>query len=153
MSKKSNATPSKITHSAANPISVEATQKVSSTAERAENKTQPKVSSIGGKLKKADIVNELARRLTKQGVPTSRVQVRGVIDGLSELIEQSLSKEGIGEFNIPGLIKIERYIRRPTNTRPGRNMQTQESMMIPAQPKRAAVRCKPLTKLKRMVEQ
>lgn len=106
---------------------------------------------ISSKLRKADIVNELAKMMSDKGNPLTRSQVRGVLDGLGVLLERSLQEGGVGEFKIPGLIKVERYVRPPTSARPARNMRTQESIMIPAQPERLGVRCKPLIRLKRMV--
>lgn len=90
--------------------------------------------------------------MVDEGNPVTRSQVRGVLDGLGVLLERTLQEGGVGEFKIPSLIKIERYIRPPTNARPARNMRTQESIMIPPQPERLGVRCKPLIRLKRMVD-
>ena len=109
-------------------------------------------SPISSKLRKADIVNELTQMMVDEGNPVTRSQVRGVLDGLGVLLERTLQEGGVGEFKIPSLIKIERYIRPPTNARPARNMRTQESIMIPPQPERLGVRCKPLIRLKRMVD-
>ena len=118
------------------------------TSQRSHDAPKPPISA---KLRKADIVNELAKMMSDEGNPVTRNQVRGVIDGLGVLLERSLQEGGVGEFKIPGLIKVERYVRPPTNARPARNMRTKESIMIPAQPERLGVRCKPLIRLKRMV--
>ena len=147
MSPKSK--PAKISRqpSSADPKSAELKRKLRTNL-RSQDKPQTPISS---KLRKADIVNELARMLSDEGNPISRSQVRSVLDGLGVLLERSLQEGGVGEFKIPGLIKVERYVRPPSNARPGRNMRTKESIMIPAQPERLGVRCKPLIRLKRMV--
>lgn len=151
MSPKSKATTSKRQRASAAPKSAQHKTNVRRNQRvRGSYQTTTKL-PISSKLKKADIVNELTRMLSNEGNPVSRVQVRGVLDGLGTLLERSLQEGGVGEFKIPGLIKVERYVRPPTNARPARNMQTKESIMIPAQPERLGVRCKPLIRLKRMV--
>ncbi len=82
----------------------------------------------------------------------SKKEVSSVLDGLSEIIGESLSKKGPGVFNMPGLLKIQvqrkpatKATTRPNPFKPG------EMMNVAAKPARNVVKVRPLKALKDMV--
>lgn len=77
--------------------------------------------------------------------------VRQVLEKREELIERALKPRGIGVFQDGSLIKFERYRRKATKKRMGRNLQTNEPIVIPAKRAHNSVKVKKLTKLKRLV--
>ena len=59
----------------------------------------------------------------------------------SQLAKSHLIKKGSGEFSIPEMgIKIIRKTKPAAKKRQGRNLQTGESIIIPAKPKREVIR-------------
>jgi nucleoid DNA-binding protein len=84
----------------------------------------------------------------------SKKQVGTVLDGLTDLIERHLKKRGVGEFTLPGLLKIK-AIKRPA--RPARKavpnpFKPGELMDIPKKPASIRVKVLPLKKLKGFAE-
>lgn len=102
--------------------------------------------AITEKMTKTAILNELAER-----TQLSRKQVGSVIDELEALIERHIRKRGVGEFTLPGLLKIRAVKRPATKKRPGRNPATGEEIMIAAKPATIRVRVAALKRLKEMV--
>ena len=81
----------------------------------------------------------------------SRKQVQSVLDELETLIHRHIKKRSVGEFTLPGLLKI-RQVRRPaTKRRMGRNPATGEEIVIGPKPASTRVRDTALKKLKQMV--
>jgi len=111
--------------------------------------SKPKAASKGPitkKLTKSGILNELA-----SGTGLSRKQVGSVLDELESLISRHISKRGVGEFALPGLLKVRAVKRPATKKREGRNPATGEVIMIPAKPASIRVRVTALKRLKGMV--
>lgn len=107
----------------------------------------PKVQSVKAKFTKTNIMNEIA-----QNTDLSRGQVQSVFDELETLIHRHIKKRSVGEFTLPGLLKI-RQVRRPaTKRRMGRNPATGEEIVIGPKPASTRVRVTALKKLKQMVE-
>jgi len=102
--------------------------------------------AITAKMTKTAILNELAER-----TELSRKQVGAVLDELEILIQRHIQKRGIGEFTMPGLLKIRSVKRPATKKRTGRNPATGEEIMIPAKPATTRVRVAALKRLKEMV--
>lgn len=98
------------------------------------------------KMSKTLILNELAER-----TELSRKQVVSVLDELESLIAAHLAKKGIGEFTLPGLLKIRRVVRPATKKRMGRNPATGAEIVIPAKKESTRVRVGALKRLKAMV--
>ncbi len=98
-------------------------------------------------LTKTEILNSLA-----ESTGLTKKDVSGVLDSLTELIGQSLSKKGAGTFNFPGLVKI--FVHRkparkaqkgvPNPFRPG------ETMDVAAKPAENVIKVRPLKGLKDM---
>ena len=104
-----------------------------------------KATAIRNKMSKAQILTHLA---TETGL--TRKQVGGVMDELEVLIMRHIKKRSVGEFTLPGLMKI-RSVRRPaTKKRMGRNPATGEQIEIAAKPATTQVRVRTLKRLKEM---
>jgi nucleoid DNA-binding protein len=102
--------------------------------------------AITAKMTKTAILNELAER-----TELSRKQVDSVLTELEVLIERHIKKKGVGEFTLPGLLKIRAVKRPATKKRTGRNPATGEEIVIPAKPASIRVRAVALKRLKEMV--
>jgi nucleoid DNA-binding protein len=102
--------------------------------------------AITAKMTKSAILNELAER-----TELSRKQVDSVLTELEVLIERHIKKKGIGEFTLPGLMKIRAVKRPATKKRTGRNPATGEEIVIAAKPATIRVRVAALKRLKEMV--
>ncbi len=98
---------------------------------------------------KTQIVNEIA-----ESTQLSRGQVNSVLDELSDIIESHIKKRAVGEFTLPGLLKIKtvkkpaRKARKnvPNPFRPG------ETMNVAAKPASTTVKVLALKKLKGMAQ-
>ncbi len=82
----------------------------------------------------------------------SRKQVQGVVDELSAVIEAHVSKKGVGEFTLPGLIKIQVINKPATKARKGINPFTKEEVTFKAKPASRKIKIRPLKKLKDMAD-
>ncbi|MBX3705871.1 MAG: HU family DNA-binding protein [Pseudomonadales bacterium] len=102
--------------------------------------------AITAKMTKTAILNELAERTA-----LSRKQVGAVLEELEVLIERHIKKRGVGEFTLPGLLKVRSVKRPATKKRTGRNPATGEEIVIPAKPATTRVRVVALKRLKEMV--
>jgi nucleoid DNA-binding protein len=103
-------------------------------------------SAVTSKMTKTSIMNELATR-----TELTRKQVNAVLDELEVLIGRHISKRGVGEFTLPGLLKIKSVKRPATKKRMGRNPATGQEIVIPAKPATTRVRVLALKRLKEMV--
>ena len=79
----------------------------------------------------------------------TRTQVGAVMD--ERIIERHVRKRSVGEFTLPGLLKIKAAKRPATKKRMGRNPATGEEIVIPAKPATTRVRVTALKKLKDMI--
>jgi len=80
----------------------------------------------------------------------SKKQVDGVLDSLSEIIQLHINKKSVGEFVLPGLLKIKTVKKPATKARMGINPFTKEEQMFKAKPASTAVKVLALKKLKEM---
>jgi nucleoid DNA-binding protein len=99
--------------------------------------------AITDKLTKSQIVASIADNtgLTKK-------QVGEVMDNIHSLIEGSIKKRGVGEFTIPGILKITTVKKPARKARKGINPFTGEETVFKAKPASIAVKIRPLKKLK-----
>lgn len=102
--------------------------------------------AVTQKMTKTGILNEIAER-----TELSRKQVDSVLTELEGLIERHIKKRAVGEFTLPGLLKVRSVKRPATKKRMGRNPATGEEIVIPAKPATTRVRVTPLKRLKEMV--
>lgn len=126
-----------------------AAKKAKSKAKTAAKKAAPKKqSAVKEKFTKSAILSEIATN-----TDLSKKQVTAVLDELTSLIERHVKKGGVGEFTMPGLLKIKtvkkpaRKARKgvPNPFRPG------ELMDVAAKPASTKVKVLPLKGLKEMV--
>ena len=115
-------------------------------AAKAPSKKAPAVKAISTKLTKTGILNEIA-----QNTDLTRAQVSSVLDELETLIERHIKKRAVGEFTLPGLLKIRAVKRPATKKRMGRNPATGEEIVIGPKPASIRVRVTALKRLKEMV--
>lgn len=101
---------------------------------------------VQAKYTKTQILNELAdtTSLTKK-------QVGAVLDGLTALIDRHVRKRAVGEFVLPGLLKIKTVKKPARKARKGINPFTKEATVFKARPATTAVKVMPLKALKDMV--
>jgi len=78
----------------------------------------------------------------------SKKQVSAVMDEMDSLISRSISKNGVGEFTIPGMMKITTVKKPARKARKGINPFTGEETMFKAKPASIAVKVRPLKKMK-----
>jgi nucleoid DNA-binding protein len=102
-----------------------------------------KTTAISEKMTKTQILTEIA-----ENANLSRKQVGDVLVELEALIERSIKKRALGEFTIPGLMKITTVKKPATKARKGINPFTGEETMFKAKPASVAVKVRPLKKLK-----
>ncbi len=101
--------------------------------------------AIQDKYTKTQILNTIS-----ETTGLTRKEVSSVLDELGVLIERHIKKRGVGEFTLPGLLKIK-AVKRPA--RPARKnvpnpFRPGEFMDIPKKPATTRVKVLPLKKLK-----
>jgi len=119
-----------------------------SAAKKAPAKKAPakNTAAVSKKMTKTGILNEIAEQ-----TDLSRKQVDSVLSELENLIERHVKKRAVGEFTLPGLLKVRAVKRPATKKRMGRNPATGAEIVIPAKPATTRVRVTPLKRLKEMV--
>ena len=100
------------------------------------------------KMTKTAIINDIA-----ESTNLTRAQVTSVMEELESVIERHIRKRSVGEFTLPGLLKIKAAKRPATKKRKGRNPATGEEIEIAAKPATTRVRISALKKLKDMIAQ
>ena len=105
-----------------------------------------KQTSIKDKYSKTQILDQIA---VSTGL--SRKQVAEVLDSLTDVIEAHVKKNAVGEFVLPGLLKISTVRKPAVKARKGINPFTKEETMFKARPASTVVKVRPLKKLKDMV--
>lgn len=78
----------------------------------------------------------------------SKKQVQSVLDELTNIIEGHVKKKGVGEFVLPGLLKITCVKKPATKARKGINPFTGLETTFKAKPASTSVKVRPLKKLK-----
>ena len=106
-----------------------------------------KITAVKEKFTKTQILNEIA-----DNTGLSRKEVTAVLEELNVVIERHVKKRSVGEFTLPGLLKIK-TVKKPAQKarknvpnpfRPG------ETMDVAAKPASTKVKVLPLKKLKDM---
>ena len=111
----------------------------------ARKKAAPKKAApaIKAKMTKSQIVASLA-----DSTGLTKKQVNAVMDEYEVLIERSLKKRSIGEFTIPGMMKVVTVKKPAKKARKGINPFTGEQTTFKAKPASTGVKVRPLKKLK-----
>ena len=105
-----------------------------------------KLTPIKDRLSKTQILEQIA-----ENTELSRKQVAAVLDSLTDVIEAHVKKNAVGEFVLPGMLKISTVRKPATKARKGINPFTKEEVMFKAKPASTAVKVRALKKLKDMV--
>jgi nucleoid DNA-binding protein len=104
-----------------------------------------KLTTIKDRFSKTQILDQIAA-----STELSRKQVAAVLDSLTEVIEGHLKKNAVGEFVLPGLLKISTVRKPAVKARKGISPFTKEEVMFKAKPATTVVKVRPLKKLKDM---
>ena len=86
-------------------MAVKKTSKKAATTRKAAS-TSKKTPAIQKKYTKTQILNEIANN-----TELSKKDVAAVLDELGVLIERHIKKRAVGEFTLPGLLKIKSVVR------------------------------------------
>ncbi len=115
------------------------------TAKRASAAKAKKAPAITKKYTKTQILNEIS---DNTAVP--KKDVAAVLDELAVVIERHIKKRAVGEFTLPGLLKIKSVVRpaRPARKNVPNPFKPGELMDIPRKPATTRVKVLPLKKLK-----
>ncbi|MEO7099221.1 MAG: HU family DNA-binding protein [Luteolibacter sp.] len=101
--------------------------------------------TIKDRYSKTQILDEIAA-----STELSRKQVAAVLDSLADVIQGHVKKNAVGEFVLPGLLKISTVRKPAVKAHKGINPFTKEEVMFKAKPASTAVKVRPLKKLKDM---
>ncbi|MDG2122583.1 MAG: HU family DNA-binding protein [Verrucomicrobiales bacterium] len=104
-----------------------------------------KIKALDAKLNRSQILQQIA-----DNTELSKKQVASVLDELGDVIEGHLKKKAVGEFVLPGLLKIVTVRKPAVKARKGINPFTKEEQMFKAKPATTVVKVRPLKKLKDM---
>lgn len=104
-----------------------------------------KVTTIKDRYSKTQILDQIA-----ESTQLSRKQVAAVLESLSDVIESHINKRSVGEFVLPGMLKISTVRKPAVKARKGINPFTKEEVTFKAKPASTAVKVRPLKKLKDM---
>jgi nucleoid DNA-binding protein len=104
-----------------------------------------KAPAIQKKYTKTEILNEISGNTS-----ISKKEVSAVLDELSVIIERHIKKRGVGEFTLPGLLKIKSVVRpaRPARKNVPNPFKPGETMDVARKPATTRVKVLPLKKLK-----
>lgn len=101
----------------------------------------------GKRLTKAQVVAELSTVTQIEKKTVSKL-----LDALNDLAAKELNSDDVGEFVVPGLVKLRVVIKKATEEREGINPHTRQPMVIPAKPASKTVRASVLKALKDQVQ-
>jgi nucleoid DNA-binding protein len=108
---------------------------------KAPAKKMPK--TLKAPMSKTEVLNTVA-----EATDLSKKQVQSVMDELSNIIELHVKKRSVGQFTLPGLLKVQVVNKPATKARKGINPFTGEETVFKAKPARNVVKVRPLKKLK-----
>jgi len=103
--------------------------------------------ALKAKMTKSQIVGSIA-----DSTGLSKKQVADVMGEMETLIERSIKKRSVGEFTLPGLMKITTVKKPARKARKGINPFTGEETMFKAKPASVAVKVRPLKKMKEFAD-
>ncbi len=118
-------------------------------AKQAGKTASRKAPAIQKKYTKTEILNEIATN-----TELSKKEVSAVLDELAVLIERHIKKRAVGEFTIPGLMKIKTRVipAKPARKNVPNPFKPGEVRDIPRKPATTRVRVTPLKKLKEFAQ-
>jgi nucleoid DNA-binding protein len=98
---------------------------------------------ITAKMTKGQIVASLS-----DSTGLTKKQVGAVLDDYDSLVERSIKKRSVGEFTLPGMLKIRTVNKPAVKARKGISPFTGEETIFKAKPASIAVKVRPLKRLK-----
>ncbi|MBJ7257265.1 MAG: HU family DNA-binding protein [Akkermansiaceae bacterium] len=104
-----------------------------------------KLETVKDRFNKTQIIDKIAT-----STELSRKQVASVLEGLSDVIESHINKRSVGEFVLPGLMKIITVRKPAVKARKGISPFTKEEIMFKAKPACTVIKVRALKKLKDM---
>jgi len=104
-----------------------------------------KTTPIKDRFSKTQILDQIAA-----STELSRKQVAAVLDSLADVIEGHVKKNAVGEFVLPGLLKITTVRKPAVKARKGISPFTKEETVFKAKPASTVIKVRPLKKLKDM---
>jgi len=104
-----------------------------------------KTTIVKDRFSKTQVLDHIAT-----GTGLSRKQVGAVLDCLTDVIEAHVKKNAVGEFVLPGLLKVSTVRKPAVKARKGINPFTKEEVTFKAKPATTVVKVRPLKKLKDM---
>ena len=109
--------------------------------------TARKTPAVQKKYTKTEILSEISANAN-----VSKNEVAAVLDELAVVIERHIKKRAVGEFTLPGLLKIKSVVRpaRPARKGVPNPFRPGELMDIPRKPATTRIKVLPLKKLKEM---
>lgn len=126
-------------------MAVKKSPKKAASKTKANAVTKRKAPAIQKKYTKTEILNEIS-----QNTDVSKKEVAAVLEELGVLIERHVKKRAVGEFTLPGLLKIKSVVRpaRPARKNVPNPFRPGELMDIPRKAATTRVKVLPLKKLK-----
>ena len=126
-------------------MAVKKSPKKAATKTKANAAKARKAPAIQKKYTKTEILNEISVNTS-----VSKKEVAAVLEELGVLIERHVKKRAVGEFTLPGLLKIKSVQRpaRPARKNVPNPFRPGELMDIPRKPASTRVKVLPLKKLK-----
>ncbi len=104
-----------------------------------------RITAVKERYTKSQILAELA-----DNTGLNKSQVNNVLDELSVIIEKHIKKRAVGEFALPGLLKIKTVKKPAKKARKGINPFTGEATTFKARPASTGVKVTALKRLKDM---
>ena len=101
--------------------------------------------TLDAKYTKTQIVTHIV-----EDTELSKKEVNAVLESLGEIIQLHINKRSVGEFVLPGLLKVQTVKKPATKARKGINPFTKEEQMFKAKPASTTVKVRALKKLKDM---
>lgn len=117
--------------------------KAKTTAKKAPAKKSSLPKTLKTPMSKTEVLNTVA-----DATELSKKQVQSVMDELSNIIELHVKKRSVGQFTLPGLLKVQVVNKPATRARKGINPFTGEETVFKAKPARNVIKVRPLKKLK-----
>ena len=131
----------------ATPRSLPSHKQKKAAAKKAAPAPEKKIKAVKERFTKTQILTQIA-----ENTELSKKQVQSVLDELSDVIEGHVKKRAVGEFVLPGLLKVSTVKKPAKKARKGINPFTGEEQMFKAKPASIQIKVRPLKKLKEMAE-
>lgn len=126
-------------------MAVKKSSKKAAPKSKATAAAKTKTTAVQKKFTKTEILNEIS-----QNTSVSKKEVSAVLEELGVIIERHIKKRAVGEFTLPGLLKIKSVVRpaRPARKNVPNPFRPGELMDIPRKAATTRVKVLPLKKLK-----